>query len=117
MWAARERTLLLLTASRLDYGKCCFEKNKTQQLYLLSILSFLEQLLGFLDMLRGLVDDALDVGEVGEAALDLLDHPVQSRPVDGQRDGQHLQSHLLYALWVRTLLCTRQQGEERKTKT
>lgn len=55
-------------------------------------------------MLRRLVDNALDVGHVEEALLDLHDHCVQRRLINGQFDGQDLQRHLLNALRVCSLL-------------
>lgn len=81
--------------------------------YVLGIFSFVKQLLGLADVLRGLVDDPLDVGEVGKAILYLHDHFVQSGPVDRQRDRQDLQSHLLYALWICSLLWTAKRREEK----
>lgn len=74
--------------------------------YSLGVFGFVQQLLGFHDVLRGLVDDVLDVGEVGNAVLYLHDHVVHSGLVDRQGDGQDLLSHLLYALWVCSLLWT-----------
>lgn len=82
--------------------------------YLLGIFSFVEQFLGFPDVLRGLVDDPLDVGEVGRAVLDLHDHFVHSSPVERQGDRQDLQSHLLYALWICSLLWTTKGRKDRK---
>lgn len=79
-----------------------------QELYSLGIFSVFEQLLCFADVLRGLVDDPFDVGEVGEAVLYLHDHFVHSGLVDRQPDWQDLQSHLLDALWVGSLLWTTQ---------
>lgn len=83
--------------------------------YVLSVLGSVEQLLGLADVLRRLVDDALDVGHVDETLLDLLDHRVQRRLVDGQLDGQDLQRHLLDALGVCSLLWT--AGGGRGTET
>lgn len=73
---------------------------------LLGIFGCVKQLLGFGDVLHGLVDDPIDVGEVGQAVLYLHYHVVQRGPVDRQRDGQDLQRHFLYALRVGSLLWT-----------
>lgn len=72
----------------------------------LSVLGSFEELLGLGDVLRRLVDNALDVGHVEETLLDLHDHRVQRRLIDGQFDGQDLQRHLLNALGVCSLLWT-----------
>jgi len=73
-----------------------------------------QQLLGSADVLRGPVDHALDVGEVGEALLDLQHHGVQRGPVDRQADGQNPQGHLLDALRVGSLLWA-EEGRKRRT--
>lgn len=83
--------------------------------YALGVLGSVEELLGLGDVLRRLVDDALDVGHVEETLLDLLDHRVQHRLVDRQLDGQDLQRHLLDALGVCSLLWT--AGGRRKAET
>lgn len=58
--------------------------------YVLGIFSFLKQLLGLVDVLRCLVDEAFDVGEVGQAIFYLHYHFIYSGPVHWQRDGQDL---------------------------
>lgn len=72
----------------------------------LGIFSGVQQLFGFVDVLRGLVDDPLDVGEVGQPVLDLHHHLVHGGLVDGQRDGEDVERHLLDAVWICSLLCT-----------
>lgn len=91
------------------------KNNRPPRRYVLSVLRSVEQLLGLADVLRRLVDDALDVGHVDETLLDLLDHRVQRRLVDGQLDGQDLQRHLFDALGVCSLLWT--AGGRRGTET
>lgn len=73
---------------------------------ILGVFSFVEQILGCSDVLRGLVEDGLHVGEVGQTVLNLHNHLVHRGLVDRQGDGQDLPSHLLYALRVCALGCT-----------
>lgn len=72
----------------------------------LGVLGSVEELLGLGDVLRRLVDHALNVGHVQETVLDLHDHHVQRRLIDWQCDGQDLQRHLFDALGVCSLLWT-----------
>lgn len=50
--------------------------------HLLGVFSFVEQLFGCAEVSWGLVDDPLDVSEIGEAVLYLPHHFVQSGPVN-----------------------------------
>lgn len=56
---------------------------KSEYLHLLGLVSLVKQLLGFADVLRGFVDDAAHVGEVGHAVPNLHDHLVHGGLVDG----------------------------------
>lgn len=71
---------------------------------LLFIDGSIEQLLGFGQLLSGVIEDSIHVSEVGNGVFYLQNYAVQCRLIEWQRDGQNLMCHFLYALWICSFL-------------